>query len=95
MKVTKEHYLLILDQFTALINKTKESKKMTSEELFESFENHYKDYTEKRKLWDFYWASGGNNWKEIAFGSPYGGEYNDNHLTTAIKKAYNEVKSND
>lgn len=93
MKVTNEHYTLIKDQLSNGIDKVIEQKKVTDrKDFFTQWETHFKGNTETRKLWDLYWATGGNNWKEIAFnGNPYGGDYNDSHIGTALKKAYKEL----
>ena len=55
MKVTTEHYSLIKEQFENIITKVMSDKGITKEEIFAEYEKAYSDYTETRKIWDFYW----------------------------------------
>ena len=89
MKITKEHYSLIKEQIIKGIS-TKQN--LAVNEFIKEWDKAYTDYTETRKLWDLYWKSGANEWKAIAFnGNIYGGDYNDSHITTALKKIYKEL----
>jgi len=90
MKMTNDHYAVLRDQIVNVldgINKsqwTKDYDRICNE----------KGLSETRKLWDMYWACGGNKWKGIIFnGNTYGGDYNDKHITTALKKVYNELRA--
>ena len=93
MKVTKEHYTMIKEQFTTAIDKVIAQGKLSDrKEFFKVNEEIYADYTEQRKVWDMYWASGGAEWIRKAYnGDPYASPYNDSHLETAFKKAYKEI----
>ena len=93
MKFTNEHYQLLKEQIENGIDHIVTNNSLNSRgDFFKVWEENYSKYTEQRKIWDVYWACGGNAWKNIAFnGNPYGGDYNDSHITTAIKKIYKEL----
>jgi len=89
MKMTQEHYAVLKEQiFSAVATNT---KKLNNKEFVAEWDKIYSDYTEGRKLWDLYWTSGGNKWKEDVFNNCYDSTYNDSHLNTAIKKVYKEL----
>ena len=119
MKVSKEHYGFIKQQMIDGVYHLVTLNNMSVGDWFDAIESKYADYTETRKLWDFYWGTGGNDWQYLAFNDDkralssrwtisasdwvivkFGFDcyarndagYNDDHLTTAIKKAYYELK---
>ena len=89
MKMTKEHYSVLKEQIFNAVS-TNELN-LNNKEFAEKWDKIYTDYTEGRKLWDLYWKSGGNDWKEVVFNNCYDHTYTDKHLLTAIKKVYKEL----
>ena len=93
MKMTKEDYTVLKNHiFSQIDMNIKMNDKLNNrKEFVEEWDRIYKDYTETRKLWDMYWGIGGNVWKETAFNDIYDRRYNDNHITTALRKIYKEL----
>ncbi len=95
MKITPLHYAQLKEQIEESIECaiTDNPHASTLKEFFAIFEEQYAEHTERRKVWDLYWKSGGADWiKEHNEGNPYAyRQYNDDHYTTALKKIYKEL----